>query len=74
MAIELVPLPLPAKADRVKMAEIGREVKGVDPKNVTPEQFAQIREALYKVGAFGSDVIDNRLTFRTYLARGYLIP
>lgn len=52
MSIELVPLPLPAKADHVKMAEFGREIKGVDLKSVTPAQFEQIRQALYKVGLF----------------------
>jgi len=54
MSIELVPLPLPAKADRVKMAEFGREIKGVDLNNVSPAQFEQIRQALYKVGVFAT--------------------
>ena len=49
MAIELTPLPLPASADPSKFAEFGREVKGVDPANFTPEQFKEIEEALYKV-------------------------
>ncbi|KAF9459848.1 taurine catabolism dioxygenase [Collybia nuda] len=48
MSIQLTPLPLSPKADPVKMAEFGREIKGVDLNNVTPTQFAQIREALYK--------------------------
>lgn len=49
MAIELTPLPLPASADPSKFADFGREVKGVDPANFTPEQFKEIEEALYKV-------------------------
>ncbi|KJA19244.1 hypothetical protein HYPSUDRAFT_144093 [Hypholoma sublateritium FD-334 SS-4] len=51
MAIELTPLPLPASADPSKFADFGREVKGVDPANFTPEQFKEIEEALYKHGA-----------------------
>jgi hypothetical protein len=49
MAIELVPLPLPASADPSKFADFGREVKGVHPGTLTPEQFGEIQEALYKV-------------------------
>lgn len=49
MAIEFVPLPLPASADASKFADFGREVKGVHPGDLTPEQFQEIQEALYKV-------------------------
>ena len=49
MAIELTPLPLPASADASKFADFGREVKGVDPGSLTPQQFQEIHEALYKV-------------------------
>lgn len=49
MAIELTPLPLPASADASKFAEFGREVKGVDPGTLSPEQFLEIQEALYTV-------------------------
>lgn len=49
MAIELVPLPLPASADASKFADFGREVKGLHPGDLTPEQFSEIKEALYKV-------------------------
>lgn len=49
MAIELVPLPLPATADASKFVNFGREVKGVDPGKLDAAQFAEIREALYKV-------------------------
>ncbi|KAG6327197.1 hypothetical protein ID866_11892, partial [Astraeus odoratus] len=51
MTIELVPLPLPASADPSKFVNFGREVKGVDPGNLTPEQFADIHDALYKYSA-----------------------
>ncbi|KAF9055786.1 hypothetical protein BJ165DRAFT_1412243 [Panaeolus papilionaceus] len=51
MAIELAPLPLPSTADAALLANFGREVKGVDPANTTPEQFNEIKEALYKHGA-----------------------
>lgn len=49
MAIEVAPLPLPPSADASKLAEFGREVKGVDPGQLTPEQFQEIEELLYKV-------------------------
>lgn len=49
MAIELTPLPLPASADPSNFVDFGREVKGVDPGNLTPEQFAEVYDALYKV-------------------------
>jgi alpha-ketoglutarate-dependent taurine dioxygenase len=48
MAIELTPLPLPDSADPANFVDFGREVKGVNPGELTPEQFQEIREALYK--------------------------
>jgi alpha-ketoglutarate-dependent taurine dioxygenase len=48
MAIELSPLPLPASADPSKLANFGREVRGVTPGALSPEDFQQIRDALYK--------------------------
>ncbi|KAJ6522982.1 Clavaminate synthase-like protein [Mycena vulgaris] len=48
MMIELKLLPLPASADASKFTQFGREVFGVDPSNLTSEQFEEIREALYK--------------------------
>lgn len=51
MTIELAPLPLPASADPSKFTDFGREVKGVDPGNLTPEQFSEVYEALYKHSA-----------------------
>jgi alpha-ketoglutarate-dependent taurine dioxygenase len=47
MAIELLPIPLPATADASKFQQFGREVKGVDPANLSPEEFEAIRNALY---------------------------
>lgn len=49
MTVELAPLALPASADASKFADFGREVKGIDPGNLTPEQFQEIQEALYTV-------------------------
>ncbi|KAJ6521026.1 hypothetical protein DFH09DRAFT_1373194 [Mycena vulgaris] len=37
-----------ASADASKFTQFGREVFGVDPANLTSEQFGEIREALYK--------------------------
>lgn len=56
MAIELTPLPLPASADASKFADFGRQVKGINPGTLTPEQFQEIREALYKVCRHHSEV------------------
>lgn len=49
MAIETAPLPLPPSADASKFTEFGREVKGVNPGTLSPEQFAEIENLLYKV-------------------------
>lgn len=49
MAIELLPLSLPASADASKFQNFGREVKGLHPGKLTPEQFEQIKSALYQV-------------------------
>ena len=54
MTIELTPLVLPASADPSKFANFGREVKGVNPGTLTPEQFQEIQEALYKVCRYHS--------------------
>ncbi|KAF7369883.1 Clavaminate synthase-like protein [Mycena sanguinolenta] len=48
MVIQLLPLPLPASVDASKFAQFGREVIGLDPGNLTNEQFEEIRAALYK--------------------------
>ena len=48
-SIQVASLPLPPSADASKFAEFGREVKGVDPGNLTEEQFKVIEELLYKV-------------------------
>nr|GAT57043.1 dioxygenase [Mycena chlorophos] len=51
MAISLLPLPIPPSADAAELADFGREVVGVDPGNLTPAQFVEVREALYKYDA-----------------------
>ena len=51
MAIELTPLPLPPSADASKFVDFGKEVKGVDPGNLTEEQSKEIEKLLYKVRA-----------------------
>ncbi|XP_006453935.1 hypothetical protein AGABI2DRAFT_196515 [Agaricus bisporus var. bisporus H97] len=51
MAIELAPLPLPASADASKFANFGREVIGLHPGKLTPEQLKEVQEALYKYDA-----------------------
>ena len=48
MTIEVAPLPLPPSADASKFADFGREVKGVNPRDLTQEQLEEIRELLYK--------------------------
>jgi hypothetical protein len=58
MAIELVPIPLPAPADASKLANFGREVKGIDPATITPgsESLKEIESALYTVGLENKDL------------------
>ncbi|KAG6815182.1 hypothetical protein H0H93_010646, partial [Arthromyces matolae] len=48
MTIQLIPLPLPPSADASSFIDFGREVQGVAPGNLTPEQFSEVKEALYK--------------------------
>ncbi|KDQ62933.1 hypothetical protein JAAARDRAFT_28900 [Jaapia argillacea MUCL 33604] len=48
MAIEVASLPLPASADPSKFVDFGKEVKGIDPGNLTDDQFKEIQELLYK--------------------------
>ncbi|KAI9573048.1 hypothetical protein HD554DRAFT_2013704 [Boletus coccyginus] len=48
MTIELTPLPLPASADPSYFVDFGREVKGINPGDLTQAQFAEIHDALYK--------------------------
>ncbi|EPQ60200.1 Clavaminate synthase-like protein [Gloeophyllum trabeum ATCC 11539] len=51
MAIEVHPLPLPASADPTKFKDFGREVKGVNPGELTGQEFEAISDLLYKHGA-----------------------
>lgn len=49
MAIELAPIPLPPTADAEKFKDLGREVKGVNPGELSEEQLKEIHDLLYKV-------------------------
>lgn len=49
MAIETLPLSLPASADPSKFADFGKEVKGLSPANFTPDEFKELEQLLYKV-------------------------
>ncbi|KAI0931136.1 hypothetical protein AcW1_001383 [Taiwanofungus camphoratus] len=51
MAIEITPLPFPPSVDASKFANFGREVKGINPGALTPEQFIEIEQLLYKHSA-----------------------
>ncbi len=49
MAIEIAPLPVPPTADAAKLKDFGREVKGVNPGSLSPEEFKEVHDLLYKV-------------------------
>ena len=49
MAIEVAPLPIPPTADPAKLKDFGREVKGVNPGALSPEEFKEVHDLLYKV-------------------------
>ena len=52
MAIEVVPLPVPASVDKSKFSpEFGREIRGVKPGEFSVEDFLQVHELLHKVWA-----------------------
>ncbi|KAL0952016.1 hypothetical protein HGRIS_008665 [Hohenbuehelia grisea] len=51
MAIQLVPLPLPGSADVSKLADFGREVRGIELGSLMSEEFKEIEESLYKYSA-----------------------
>ncbi|KAH9914636.1 Clavaminate synthase-like protein [Epithele typhae] len=51
MAIEVVPLPTPATLDASKLPNFGREVRGVKPGSLSPEEFKEVHDLLYKHGA-----------------------
>jgi hypothetical protein len=52
MTIETVPLTLPPSADPSKFSNFARQVIGVDPGNLSPSDFAEIRQLLYKVSIY----------------------
>ena len=49
MHIQTVPLALPPSADPSKFTQFGREVIGVDPRNLSPAEFTEIERLLYTV-------------------------
>jgi hypothetical protein len=49
MSIQIKSLPLPPSANSQFFAEFGKEIKGVNPADLTPEQFKEIEQLLYKV-------------------------
>ena len=49
MAIEVLPLPVPPTADAAMLKDFGREVKGVNPGALTPAEFKEVHDLLYKV-------------------------
>ena len=49
MTVETVPLTLPPSADPSKFFEFGRQVIGVDPGHLSPSEFVEIQDLLYKV-------------------------
>ena len=49
MTIETEPLPLPPSADPSRFSTFGRQVIGLDPGNLTPSDFAEIQDLLYRV-------------------------
>jgi hypothetical protein len=57
MAIELVPIPLLGPADASKLANFGREVRGIDPATITlgSELLKEVESALYTVGLKNKD-------------------
>jgi len=48
MGIQLSPLPLPPSADPNAFADFGGRVDGVDPSNLSQDEFRQLEQALYK--------------------------
>jgi len=52
MTISFVPLAFPPSADTSRFKDFGREVRGVHPGNLTPDEFKEIETALYQVNTF----------------------
>ena len=50
MPVRVLPVPLPPSADSSKFQDFGRIVEGVDPANLSPDEFKEIEQLLYKVG------------------------
>ena len=66
MTIEIVPLPLPPSGDAAKLANFGREVKGVDPGSLTEEQFKEVEGLLYKVLCYAFDALGSTIDVACY--------
>ena len=49
MVLELASLPVSSTADASTLANFGREVKGLNPSALNPEEFEEIQRLLYKV-------------------------
>jgi len=48
MTISFEPISLPRTADAKHFVDFGRVVKGVHPGILTPEEFKEVEQALYK--------------------------
>ena len=49
-AYQYSPLPLPPTANPKYFEQLGREVKGFDPGNVSAKQMEELVDQLYRVG------------------------
>ena len=58
MVIELACLPVSSTADASTLANFGREVKGLNPSALTPEEFEEIQRLLYKASEMLDVLID----------------
>jgi hypothetical protein len=52
MPVQIESLPLPPSANPKYFADFGREVTGVNPAELTPEQFKEIEQLLYKAFSY----------------------
>ncbi|GJJ13258.1 hypothetical protein Clacol_007509 [Clathrus columnatus] len=51
MTIELEPFPLPETADSKSLKDFGRVVRGLDPANLTEQEFKEVENLLYQYDA-----------------------
>ena len=64
MAIEVLPLPAPPTLDAARLQHFGREVRGVNPGTLTPEEFKEIHDLLYKVTTVHCELRTSSLSSR----------